>query len=417
MGKVGRVVAWLGLGALSAVACMAPPVGRAPARELGGEPDEPARRVWTTAVEPKPIGDAARRGIAWLVERQRADGGWTQGEESAHVGGDSPDRSNVGDSCAALLALLRSGASPAEGELAGTLGRGVAFVCGKVEQSDEESLAVTDVTGTRLQAKIGANVDTFLASLALAEIKGRMATPEENARVDAALAKVLRKMERHQRSDGSWQGAGWAPVLGKSIAYKGLNRAAQNAAGVPQEVLALGYANLGGAAGAAPAADAAGIALYAGAAQLGELQESANTMLVRESELRGELARTDSAERRERIEKDLDGIADFRKVQGQAQEAMLDRLDDPVFVAGFGSNGGEEFLSYMNISESLVVRADDDWRRWDQAISANLERVQNADGSWSGHHCITGRTFCTSAALLVLLADRTPVPAELVAKR
>jgi hypothetical protein len=43
-------------------------------------------------------------------------------------------------------------------------------------------------------------------------------------------------------------------------------------------------------------------------------------------------------------------------------------------------------------------------------MARNLGRVQNADGSWTGHHCITGRTFCTAAALLVLTADRAPVP-------
>ena len=36
--------------------------------------------------------------------------------------------------------------------------------------------------------------------------------------------------------------------------------------------------------------------------------------------------------------------------------------------------------------------------------------VQNGDGSWTGHHCITGRTFCTAAALLVLMSDRAPAP-------
>ena len=37
--------------------------------------------------------------------------------------------------------------------------------------------------------------------------------------------------------------------------------------------------------------------------------------------------------------------------------------------------------------------------------------AQNEDGSWSGHHCITGRTFCTAGALLTLMADRAPMPA------
>ncbi len=66
----------------------------------------------------------------------------------------------------------------------------------------------------------------------------------------------------------------------------------------------------------------------------------------------------------------------------------------------------------MNIAESLVVKGGDEWKKWDDSMTENLNRVQNGDGSWSGHHCITGRTFCTSTALLVLMADRTPVPVK-----
>ena len=84
-----------------------------------------------------------------------------------------------------------------------------------------------------------------------------------------------------------------------------------------------------------------------------------------------------------------------------------------VFLGGVGArlaNGGEEFLSYMNLAESLAVTGDEAWRRWDSGMTENLNRVQNADGSWTGSHCITGRTFCTAAVLLTLMADRTPVP-------
>jgi hypothetical protein len=36
--------------------------------------------------------------------------------------------------------------------------------------------------------------------------------------------------------------------------------------------------------------------------------------------------------------------------------------------------------------------------------------VQNGDGSWTGHHCITSRTFCTAAAVLVLSAPNRMLP-------
>ena len=43
-----------------------------------------------------------------------------------------------------------------------------------------------------------------------------------------------------------------------------------------------------------------------------------------------------------------------------------------------------------------------------------LEKAQDKEGSWQGHHCITGKTFCTAGALLVLMADRTPFPVEVI---
>ena len=98
---------------------------------------------------------------------------------------------------------------------------------------------------------------------------------------------------------------------------------------------------------------------------------------------------------------------DLAKAQGE----LVQRLQDKQFVAGFGSNGGEEFLSYLNIGESLIIKGGDAWEKWDQSVTDNLNRVQNDDGSWSGYHCITGRTFVTSAALMVLTIDRSPTPA------
>ena len=165
-----------------------------------------------------------------------------------------------------------------------------------------------------------------------------------------------------------------------------------------------------GGDGAAPA----GVELYGRAASLGVLQDSVNTNKAKEQQLRDEGRRIAKDPRRSatRPSSELGRIADAEKVQQEAQAAVIARLDDKQFIAGFGSNGGEEFLSYMNIAESLVVKGGDEWKTWDAQMTDNLNRVQNDDGSWSGHHCITGRTFCTSTALLVLMADRTPVPVQ-----
>ncbi len=161
-----------------------------------------------------------------------------------------------------------------------------------------------------------------------------------------------------------------------------------------------------------PARGDAGVELYSRAAHLGVLQDSVNTYKSGEAaQLTEQLRAATDPKDRDRAAKRLGEIADTERVHRQAQSEIVERLADRDFVAGFGSNGGEEFLSYMNIAESLVVKGGDAWKRWDESMTANLQRVQNDDGSWTGHHCITGRTFCTSAALLVLMADRTPIPA------
>ena len=47
-------------------------------------------------------------------------------------------------------------------------------------------------------------------------------------------------------------------------------------------------------------------------------------------------------------------------------------------------------------------------------MTTGLEKSQDKEGSWAGQHCITGKTFCTSAALLVMTADRTPFPVDVL---
>ncbi len=95
----------------------------------------------------------------------------------------------------------------------------------------------------------------------------------------------------------------------------------------------------------------------------------------------------------------------------KAQDDIIVKLGDKRWAGGFGSNGGEEFLSYLNIGESLFLKGGEEWSKWDKALTTNLNTIQNQDGSWAGQHCITGKTFCTSAAVMALMVDRTPVPA------
>src|SRR5262249_52588426 len=75
---------------------------------------------------------------------------------------------------------------------------------------------------------------------------------------------------------------------------------------------------------------------------------------------------------------------------------------------GFGSMGGEEFVSYMMASTSLAGPDGQGSTQWNREIRGDLLKLQNADGSWAGSHCITGRVFCTAAAVLTLAESSAP---------
>jgi hypothetical protein len=357
------------------------------------------------------------RGVQWLLQHQLSDGGWGQGDESPQMRSGQPAAlaatSNVADSSMALLALLRAGHTPSSGAQQAAVRRGVAYVLREIEASDKDSLFVTSVRGTRVQGKIGTYVDTFAGLMLLSEIKGAMPDAAGNRRVDAALAKVLSKIEKNQTADGGFRNQGWAPALTQSLATKGLNRAAQKGQAVSEQVLERAEKNaqgrFDGAGRGFSSDDAAGVDLYSGAGALSAMRDSVSTRKGKYKRWQQQAAEPGSPEAT-RARRALRESEVAERTANDAEGALIARLDDPAFVGGFGSNGGEEFLSYMLVSESLVQKGGKPFRKWHAAISALIYGVQNADGSWTGHHCITGRTFCTATALLVLMADRSPVP-------
>src|SRR5262249_2293504 len=79
-----------------------------------------------------------------------------------------------------------------------------------------------------------------------------------------------------------------------------------------------------------------------------------------------------------------------REKNAKEIKAITGQLSDTRFVTGFGSIGGEEFFSYLNISESLRRTGGPDWKKWNGEMTAKLLKLQNEEGTWAGHHCITG---------------------------
>src|SRR5262249_10441642 len=128
----------------------------------------------------------------------------------------------------------------------------------------------------------------------------------------------------------------------------------------------------GGRAAAAGPAESAGVALYQSAQAIEQLS---------------------------RTEKD-------REKNAPQIAAIKAQLADSRFVEGFGSVGGEEFFSYLNMSDGLKRAGGEEWNKWHSQITQKVLALQNNDGTWAGSHCITGRVAVTSAAILNLTVDR-----------
>jgi len=307
------------------------------------------------------LSPAASRGLRWLSEKQGSHGGFGQND------GEEPD---VANTAIAAIALVRAGSTPSSGPHREAVARAVEFVRSSVAASPDETPFVTERRGTQPQSKVGPYVDTSLSCLLLGEVDGKMPDEASQALVREALEKCVKKLESLQSADGSFNQGGWAPVLGSSFAYQALQAADGKGVAVDGERLAKAqeyFVGLSEPRTGLDVADSAGVQLYAassaGMAAASGPEPKSSPVLAR----------------------------------------VANDLTNPEVLRGFGSMGGEEFVSFMMASTTLKTANEDGAVQWNARIREQLSGLQNADGSWAGHHCITGRVFCTAAAILTLL--------------
>lgn len=396
------VVAFVSLVLLGCAAIWAQNVGnRVTNGDKSASTKQTAGAAKTSAAENPTITVAVQRGAKWLASVQGADGGWGQdGGDPSNVrqGAALESKGNdVANTAIAALALLRAGA-----QYRPNVERAVDFILRKIEASPADGLSVTDVNQTQVQRKLGPYIDTFVASMLLAQVDGTFAKPA-NLRIRSGLQKCVAKIERNQMKDGSWNvGGGWAPLLGTSMASRSLYAAGQKGVAVNQEVMKLAddytvknqterdsMARAGGGAGSAAGigpGDGRGIG---GVTETVAVSTAAGVALYQDAQALEQLSRT--AESREKNAKEI--------------AAINGKLSDSKFVDGYGSIGGEEFFSYLNISEGLKRSGGKAWSEWHSKITQKILKLQNDDGTWAGHHCITGRCAVTSAAILNLTTD------------
>ncbi len=363
----------------------------------------------------KPLPGYVKKGLDWLAAAQFQNGGWGAGQHSAqHVRDPHAVQIDPATTAFAAMALMRSGSTLYSGPYQKNVRRALDHLLDVVERSAPNSGQLTSISGTQPQVKLGHNIDASMTAQFLSRVLVSMRKGDRShVRVERALDKCLRKLETSQHADGSWNEAGWAPVLQSAVANGALEMAAAAGREVDSEALARSRdyqkKNVDAASGEVRTDAAAGISLYSIASSQRASAPAARDAIekINEAKANGDLD--------EDAEVSVENLRRAGFAQGRAEElydsyrqneATKKMLNDDRVLSGFGNNGGEEFLSYMMTSESLVVTGDREWDRWHKRMNQLFARVQNPDGSWSGHHCITSPVFCTAAVILTMTADR-----------
>ena len=351
------------------------------------------------------------KGLNWIVTAQNQDGGWGAGSHSRqdvidpHAVPSDPATTSM-----VAMALLRSGTTLKSGIYSQQLRRALNYLLNAVETSSASSLNITNQVGTQIQIKLGQNIDVILTSQFLSNILDYVNHDAElNVRVKKDLNTCVTKIQRAQDSNGSTQGSGWAGVLQSSFASNALEAAEAQGASVDKKALEKSRQfqknNYNPKTGSVNTDMGAGVMLYSvtGSARASAKEARKVEEEVAKAKREGRLDQNApvTAENLSEIGFDKDDALKYSTAYQVYQSAKVRAQSDEV-MDGFGSNGGEEFLSYLQTGESMIIGKDNSWKKWYDNISGRMLRIQNDDGSWSGHHCITSPVFCTATCLLIL---------------
>ena len=305
---------------------------------------------------------AVRRGDEWLMKTLHRDGG---------CGVDIGQPSDIGCSAMVGLALMAQGNTPIEGPRSREVQRIVTYLLRAADHMPQDD--ITSLQGTQLQNKIGRHAHSFFAALFLAAVIGEGWDAEP---VRDGLKKIVAAIVGSQTSDGHWGAQSWAPTLGTVMGWVAL-RAAH-------------YAGM--KVGSSPDLTA---------------KHLVQQMTTNLNQHQGSWMHT--------LYKNATGIR-VRYALGMDEEPIaqkaLKEVEELVKKdnTAFSQAGGEEYLAFHLITETMLQKGGGDWATWFPTVRDKIVDVQNSDGSWTGHHCITSRTFCTAAAILVLTSPNRYLP-------
>ncbi|MGR6088132.1 MAG: hypothetical protein ACU4F9_08145 [Arcticibacter sp.] len=349
-------------------------------------------------------------GMDWLIDAQNGDGGWGAGSHNRQeIRDPHAVKSDPATTAMVAMAIRRNGSTLNKGNHAGELREATMYLLNAVESSNENDLNITNLKGTQPQTKLGQNIDVVLTSQFLGNLLQDVDCDQQlRRRIKTAMAKCVDKISRGQSSNGSQQGSGWAGVLQSSFATSALETAKD--AGVAVDDIVLDRSrdfqknNMNIETNEVVTESAAGVMLYSvsGSTRASAKETAEAKNIVAKAKREGKISSSEVNVDNLRKAGVSEELAMKYNTAYQVNKAAKNIAQKDDVLSGFGNNGGEEFMSYLQTGEGLIMSHDNDWKTWYDKTSARLVGIQNNDGSWSGHHCITSPVFCTATCLLIL---------------
>ena len=366
-------------------------------------------------VNSKLIDASIKSGVNWLVNAQQHNGGWGAG---SHQRQDVKDPHSVqcdpASTALSAMALLRSHEKPFQSQYSNNLDKAIEYLLNAVNTSSPQETNITTLTHTQPQSKLGKNIDVILTAQFFTNVLHYLNNDAAlKKRIESALEKCVAKIQKGQDVDGGWKDGGWAPVLQSALANNALESARDAGANVDDKALERSREyqkkNYDVKTNSATTGKAAGVMLYSISSTARASAKEARAAKEKIDKAKKEGKLKDKAEVTEEnlviagyTPAEAQKYATAYKIRGAASV----RAQDGDVISGFGSNGGEEFLSYLMTGESLIIGGGNEWKTWYEKMSGRLVQIQNNGGSWSGHHCITSPVFCTATCLLILSIDK-----------
>lgn len=346
------ILAVLGL----TVAPAAPPVAK-----QGPDPDP----IVTAAIRA-----SSARGVLWLRRAQNADGSW--GDNLRTPG-------QVGNTCIATLALMATGSTTTRGEHWQAIRRAMRWLRTNAENWGHRAAPIDQ--GTLLQRKLGSNIDLYLLTLLYSQAMGNGIDAHDERVARTQMRAGVDRITKFQKPNGEWE-TSYEPTLTTITAWLALRQAHD-----------------------------AGITIRESSAD--KVVEYLKTVCldpktgIFKDQKWGQRIRFVTQAGALRV---LCGMGEFASPIARKATDVLLKMSFHQDVGGKGREGGEEFLGALFSTQALHIERGAAFEAWYPKICQQLMACQNRDGSWVGHHCITGRVFCTACSVMSLLTPDQMLP-------